>query len=96
MEQAFLEAKSDLRHLIVATAPEGSFRDDSDFEKNSVHSLASAQLDSIELELTGLGEFQLCRCPKCKTIGELGTWFGTRVIRGRSVPQSYCRVCRTR
>jgi len=93
--QAFIEAKSDTRHLIVATSPVGTFDDDSAFETDPIYSRAIAELDGVELALTALGDFDLSRCPKCQTVGVLESWFGTRRLGGRTIPQSWCRVCRS-
>lgn len=95
LAEAFLEAKSDLRKLVVATVPDGSFSDDADFEKHPVYAASISQLDGIELTLTSLDELDISRCPKCRIVGEVDTWFGTRLVGGHRIPQSWCRICRS-
>ena len=34
------------------------------------------------------------RCPRCQKMGDTLREFGMRSIRGRRVPQSWCRTCR--
>jgi hypothetical protein len=34
------------------------------------------------------------RCPRCKRMGDTLRDFGVRVVRGRRLPQSWCRDCR--
>jgi hypothetical protein len=94
LEQAFLEAKSALRRVVVGTSPVGAFGDDSDFDSDPTYSKGSTELDGIELELTSLDEFDLSRCPQCGLVGEVDAWFGWRTMSGREVRQSWCRICR--
>jgi hypothetical protein len=35
------------------------------------------------------------RCPRCQRLGDTLRDFGIRVIRGRRLPQSWCRTCRS-
>jgi hypothetical protein len=35
------------------------------------------------------------RCPRCQRLGDTVRDFGIRVIRGRRLPQSWCRSCRS-
>lgn len=35
------------------------------------------------------------RCPRCQRMGNTLRDFGVRFIRGRRVPQSWCRTCRS-
>jgi hypothetical protein len=95
LAQAFLESKSALRRLILATSAVGSFPDDEHFEANPLYGRAVSAIDSLELELTALDQYDLGRCPKCWLVGEVNTWFGHRRIRGREINQSWCRICRT-
>jgi hypothetical protein len=94
LEQAFLEAKAALRRVVIGTSPVGTFDDDSDFDSDPTYARGSAELDGVELELTGLDEFDLARCPQCGLVGEVDTWFGWRKMSGREVRQSWCRICR--
>ena len=34
------------------------------------------------------------RCPRCKRMGDTLRDFGVRMVRGRRLPQSWCRDCR--
>jgi len=34
------------------------------------------------------------RCPRCRRMGDTFRDFGVRIVRGRRVPQSWCRDCR--
>jgi hypothetical protein len=34
------------------------------------------------------------RCPRCQRLGDTLRDFGVRMVRGRRVPQSWCRDCR--
>lgn len=36
------------------------------------------------------------RCPRCGLVGPTDAHFGTRMLQGRRVPQSWCRNCRGR
>jgi hypothetical protein len=38
---------------------------------------------------------ELSRCPRCEKVGMTGRDFGTRVLGGKRVPQSWCRRCRS-
>lgn len=38
----------------------------------------------------------LARCPHCGREGKTEELFGTRVLNGERVPQSWCRTCRSR
>jgi hypothetical protein len=35
------------------------------------------------------------RCPRCQRLGDTLRDFGLRFVRGRRVPQSWCRACRS-
>jgi hypothetical protein len=35
------------------------------------------------------------RCPRCERMGDTLRDFGVRFVRGRRVPQSWCRTCRS-
>jgi hypothetical protein len=35
------------------------------------------------------------RCPRCQRLGDTLRDFGIRIIRGRRMPQSWCRTCRS-
>jgi hypothetical protein len=35
------------------------------------------------------------RCPRCQRLGDTVRDFGVRLIRGRRLPQSWCRSCRS-
>jgi hypothetical protein len=35
------------------------------------------------------------RCPRCQRLGDTLRDFGIRVVRGRCMPQSWCRTCRS-
>lgn len=39
---------------------------------------------------------RLATCPRCGASGDTQSMFGTRLLRGRRVPQSWCRSCRRR
>lgn len=94
LEQAFLEAKSALRRVVIGTSPVGTFDDDSDFDSDPTYARGSSELDGIELEITALDEFDLSRCPQCGLVGEVDAWFGWRKMSGREIRQSWCRICR--
>lgn len=94
LEQAFLEAKSALRRVVIGTSPAGAFDDDADFDSDPVYARGAIVLDGIELELTALDEFDLSRCPQCGLVGEVDAWFGWRKMSGREIRQSWCRICR--
>jgi hypothetical protein len=34
------------------------------------------------------------RCPRCQRVGDTVRDFGVRLVRGRRIPQSWCRSCR--
>jgi hypothetical protein len=34
------------------------------------------------------------RCPRCQRVGDTLRDFGVRTVRGRRIPQSWCRSCR--
>ena len=36
------------------------------------------------------------RCPSCQRMGDTQRDFGIRLVRGRPIPQSWCRSCRSR
>jgi hypothetical protein len=38
----------------------------------------------------------LARCPHCGREGKTEELFGTRVLNGERIPQSWCRTCRSR
>lgn len=38
----------------------------------------------------------LARCPHCGREGRTEELFGTRILNGQRVPQSWCRTCRSR
>jgi hypothetical protein len=95
LEQAFIESKSALRRIVVGTSVKGTFHEDADFDADPVFAAAASALDSLELELTGLDKFSLARCPQCGLVGELETWFGWRTTGGKTIRQSWCRICRS-
>jgi hypothetical protein len=35
------------------------------------------------------------RCPRCHSLGDTVRDFGVRFVRGRRIPQSWCRTCRS-
>ncbi len=35
------------------------------------------------------------RCPRCQRLGDTQRDFGVRLVRGRRIPQSWCRSCRS-
>jgi len=35
------------------------------------------------------------RCPRCQRLGDTVRDFGVRLVRGRRIPQSWCRSCRS-
>jgi len=35
------------------------------------------------------------RCPRCQRLGDTVRDFGIRFVRGRRIPQSWCRTCRS-
>jgi hypothetical protein len=35
------------------------------------------------------------RCPRCQQLGDTMRDFGIRFVRGRRIPQSWCRTCRS-
>ena len=35
------------------------------------------------------------RCPRCQRLGDTQRDFGIRIVRGRRIPQSWCRTCRS-
>lgn len=35
------------------------------------------------------------RCPRCQSLGDTVRDFGVRFVRGRRIPQSWCRSCRS-
>ncbi len=35
------------------------------------------------------------RCPRCQRLGDTVRDFGIRMVRGRRLPQSWCRTCRS-
>ena len=35
------------------------------------------------------------RCPRCEQMGDTVRDFGIRFVRGRRIPQSWCRTCRS-
>ena len=35
------------------------------------------------------------RCPRCQRLGDTLRDFGIRIVRGRRMPQSWCRTCRS-
>jgi hypothetical protein len=35
------------------------------------------------------------RCPRCRRLGDTLRDFGIRLVRGRRLPQSWCRTCRS-
>jgi hypothetical protein len=35
------------------------------------------------------------RCPRCQRLGDTVRDFGVRFVRGRRIPQSWCRSCRS-
>ena len=35
------------------------------------------------------------RCPRCQRLGDTQRDFGVRLVRGRRIPQSWCRTCRS-
>jgi hypothetical protein len=91
---AFVEAESALRKLIVATSVRGTFSSDEDFETDQTYATAMAYLEKLEHNSALLAKLELARCPRCATVGEVVTWFGKRLMHGKSVRQSWCRVCR--
>lgn len=56
---------------------------------------ASALAERDGAELVHLAEVPTTStCPKCGTTGDTQALFGTRELRGRLLPQSWCRSCR--
>lgn len=94
LEEAFLTSKAALRRIVYATTVGGVFRDDQDYEQNSVFQGGQQLLNAVELPLTALDEFEIARCPQCGLVGQTDGWFGRRTIGGRTIPQSWCRICR--
>lgn len=94
IEEGILTADSDLRKIIIATEPRGSFPDDASFESHTVYITGKDLIEGLRPALEELSSYELSRCPRCGIIGELNTWFGFRRLSGRTVAQSWCRVCR--
>lgn len=72
-------------------------------KRNILHCSAPAQAQRYATELAVRDGAQLVHldelppasvCPKCGHSGPTDVDFGTRVLRGRRVPQSWCRPCR--
>lgn len=94
LEEGVLTADSDLRKIIIATEPRGSFPDDASFESRMVYTKGRDLIEGLRVALEELCTYELSRCPRCGVIGELKTWFGFRRLSGRTIAQSWCRVCR--
>lgn len=95
LQEAGLEAEAALRKLVVSTTPRGSFRDDADFDSDPVYARALSIIGDDEAAAGSMAHFDLARCPHCRLVGEVETWFGRRRVSGRSLKQSWCRVCRS-
>jgi hypothetical protein len=94
LEEAILTADADLRKIVVSTEPQGTFSDDSSFDSHTIYTTARDLIEGLRGRLEGLARFELSRCPRCGLTAELETWFGHRLMAGRTLPQSWCRVCR--
>ena len=56
---------------------------------------ASALAQRDGAELVHLAEVpSISTCPRCGQTGDTQSLFGTRELRGRLLPQSWCRSCR--
>lgn len=94
LEEGVLTADAGLRKIVIATEPRGSFPDDASFESHSVYTKGRDLIEGLRSPLEDLSNYELSRCPRCGVIGELETWFGSRRLSGRTIAQSWCRVCR--
>jgi hypothetical protein len=95
VDHAVHETQSLLRRLAVLSVGQDPNDMHSDFEENAIYQRAALAAEKLVSRFRS-GGVSLTSCPRCKTVGELGTWFGTRVVNDKRIPQSWCRICRVR
>jgi hypothetical protein len=92
--QAFVEAEAALRKIAVHTTPRIEFDSDDKFEQVPQYVTARGGFERLEFDIGNLTSLDLSRCPKCTIIAETETWLGHRSMGGKTIPQSWCRICR--
>lgn len=96
VEDAFVEIESLLRRCALIelglplNAPTRRFAENESYVK------ASSRLRELQFSNQALNGFALSSCPQCYHVGETETWFGYRQVDGKRIPQSWCRMCRSR
>jgi hypothetical protein len=95
LQDALLEAGAALRKIVVAKREGVDFPEDEDFEADPVFRRASELFDKLRREVEASPAQEWSKCPRCGLVGGLESWFGMRIMDGKRVRQSWCRICRS-
>lgn len=95
IDEAVIESEAALRKILIEARSGAVYREDEDFDADPVYSRASRILEEIQNAAEEISPRECSKCPRCGLVADLLGWFGMRRISGRTIRQSWCRVCRT-
>ncbi len=95
LEDALIETEAILRRFALRDSGIDPGEITEAFQSHPKYVRASAGLQMLKPRVKELNSTLLASCPRCGLIGGIESWFGFRVIGGKRIQQSWCRVCRT-
>ncbi len=94
IEDAIIETEAVLRKFALRDLGMDSAQPTEAFFSHPKYKAGVKGLRKIEPMIWELDSIRVTTCPTCFLVGSIATWFGYRQVRGKTIPQSWCVVCR--